>query len=69
MSNENKLKDDSEYQRRNRMSHDERCIEAIDRSVKRLKDWDHKQGGQKTESEIRKYMTDLAHKEERKKSG
>lgn len=69
MSSGRKHSDDAEYQRRNRLSQDERNIEAIDSSVKRLKEWDEKQGGHKTESEIRKYMTDIAHNEERKKAG
>lgn len=68
MSNEQRLKEDAEYQRRCRMSHDERAIDAIDRSVKRLKDCDEKAGGHKTEEQLRRYMSDIAHKQERKKS-
>ena len=50
------------------MTKEELGRDAIDRSVKRLKDWDEKTGGNKSESEIREYMTNIAHKSDRTKS-
>lgn len=68
MSNEQRAKQDAEYQRRRSMTREELARDAIDRGVERIKRADEMSGGQRTESDIRSYMTRIAEKAERTKS-